>query len=179
MKRTLAILFNLAIAITALAGSPKLASEKIFDDIDVYDPSLSLTIIEKKNKTVKSVTFKNNPELLKKIKKALTSDKEKAESKTFSSVNGEISEYIDITTDDERIKIGMTQSRSNETYFFITINPKTQQNSNNNSTRSSSRKTKTSKKTSKTNTSKKTNRSIQVMTDNDDDSNETIIYVYS
>lgn len=179
MKRTLAILFNLAIAITALAGSPKLASEKIFDDIDVYDPSLSLTIIEKKNKTVKSVTFKNNPELLKKIKKALTSDKEKAESKTFSSVNGEISEYIDITTDDERIKIGMTQSRSNETYFFITINPKTQQNSNNNSTRSSSRKTKTSKKTSKTNTSKKTNRSIQVMTDNDDDLNETIIYVYS
>lgn len=129
MKKIMILFAFIAISITVMAESPKLASVKIFDEIDYYDPSLTVMIVEKKDKTVKSVSFKNNADLQKKILKAVTTDRQKADSKSFSSSNGETSEYLDIVTDNEKIKIGFTQTKSKEVYFFVNILSKTQQTS--------------------------------------------------
>lgn len=139
----------------AIAASPKLASEKIFEDIDLYDPSLSITMMEQKNQTVRTLSFKNKPDLFKKIKKALDTDKEKATSKSFVSDNGEISESVVIIDDEDEIKIGLNNSRSKEVYFFVQIIHK----NNPTSVRSSSKATKTSTNQSKKSSkSKKTSR---------------------
>ncbi|MDE7418858.1 MAG: hypothetical protein K2N35_01460 [Muribaculaceae bacterium] len=119
MKRHLLLAILSIINIVAIASSPKLASEKIFEDINLYDPSLSITIMERPDQTVKTLSFKNKPDLQKKIKKALDSDKEKAVSKSLVSDNGEISESIVIINEDEEIKIGLSNSRSKEVYFFM------------------------------------------------------------
>lgn len=124
----------------AIASSPKLASEKIFEEIDLYDPSLSVTIMERPDQTVKTLSFKNKQDLHKKIKKALDSDKEKAVSKSLVSDNGEISESIVIINEDEEIKIGLSNSRSKEVYFFM---QKIRKN-NSKAVRSTSKSTKTS-----------------------------------
>ena len=119
MKRYFFLAILSIINIVAVASSPKLASEKIFEEINLYDPSLSITIMEHPDQTVKTLGFKNKPDLHKKIKKALDSDKEKAISKSLVSENGEISESIVIINEDVEIKIGLSNSRSKEVYFFI------------------------------------------------------------
>lgn len=119
MKKYILFAILSIINIVAIASSPKLASEKIFEEIDLYDPSLSITIMERPDQTVKTLSFKNKPNLQKKIKKALDSDKEKAVSKSLVSDNGEISESIVIIKEDEEIKIGLSNSRSKEVYFFM------------------------------------------------------------
>lgn len=149
MKRYTLLAILSIINIVAIASSPKLASEKIFDEIDLYDPSLSITILERPDQTVKTLSFKNKQDLHKKIKKALDSDKENAVSKSLVSDNGEISESIIIINDDEEIKIGLSNSRSKEVYFFM---QKIYKN-NSKAVRSTSKPTKT-KKASKS--SKKT-----------------------
>lgn len=147
MKRYLFIAMLSIINLVAIASSPKLASEKIFEDIDVYDPSLYITILEQPNQSVKTLSFKNKPDLYKKIKKALDSDKEKAVSKSLVSENGEISESIIISNEDEEIKIGLSNSRSKEVYFFM----KKARKNNSKAVRSNSTPTKAkSSKTSKT-----------------------------
>lgn len=155
MKKIISVLLLVVLSLSAAADSPKLASEKIFDDIDFYDTSLTIMIVEKKDKTVKSVSFKNNPELLKKIKKAVSSDRSAADSKTLSSCNGEISEYLDIITDEATVKIGFNQSKSRDTYFFVKTTPSKnyQRNASGNNVRktgSPSKKTKQTKKTRQT-----------------------------
>lgn len=140
MKRYILIAILSIINIMAIASSPKLASEKIFEEIDLYDPSLSVTIMERPDQTVKTLSFKNKQDLHKKIKKALDSDKEKAVSKSLVSDNGEISESIVIINEDEEIKIGLSNSRSKEVYFFM---QKIRKN-NSKAVRSTSKSTKTS-----------------------------------
>lgn len=145
MKKYILLAILSIINIVAIASSPKLASEKIFEEIDLYDPSLSITIMERPDQTVKTLSFKNKQDLHKKIKKALDSDKEKAVSKSLVSDNGEISESIVIINEDEEIKIGLSNSRSKEVYFFMQKIFK----GNSKGVRSTSKSTKT-KKTSKT-----------------------------
>lgn len=152
MKRYLFLAFLMTLTLTSMASSPKLASAKIFDDLDLYDPSLSITIVERKDQTVRSVMFKNKPDLLKKIQKALASDKEKADKKSLMTNDGEISESVVINDENAEIKIGLTTSKSKEVYFFIKIRPK---NNHKNSKRTSSN-TRTKKTTRKTNKSAKT-----------------------
>ncbi len=154
MKRYVFLTIMTLCYIMTFAGSPKLASEKIFEDIDLYDPSLSITMMEQKNQTVRTLSFKNKPELFKKIKKALDSDKEHATSKSLVSDNGEISESIVIINDEDEIKIGLNNSRSKEVYFFMQIIHKYPSNV----VRSSSKATKTST-TKKTTKSKRTSKS--------------------
>lgn len=125
MKRYFLLAFVAFVNFMAVAESPRLETEKFFDDLDLYDPSISITIVEKKNNIVKSLSFKNKPDLLKKIQKALSADKELASTKSLSSYNGEISESIVIHNEDEEIKIGLMNSKSKEVYFFIKIVPKT------------------------------------------------------
>ena len=151
MQKLISALLFAVITLSAAAASPKLASEKIFDDIDFYDTSLTVMIVEKKDKTIKSVSFKNNPDLLKKIKKAITTDRSAADSKTLSSSNGEISEYLDIVTDEATVKIGFNQSKSKDIYFFVKTTPykDSSRNASGNhgrKTNSQSKKTKQSKK---------------------------------
>ena len=142
------------INLVALASSPKLACEKIFEDLDLYDPSLSITIVERKDQTVRSVMFKNKPDLLKKIQKALTSDKEKADKKSLMTDNGEISESLVINNEDAEVKIGLTTSKSKEVYFFIKIRPKNNnrnaKKTSQNERRTKSKKTQRSKKSTQT-----------------------------
>ena len=144
----------MTLSLASMAASPKLASAKIFDDLDLYDPSLSITIVERKDQTVRSVMFKNNPELLKKIQKALTADKEKADKKSLMTDNGEISESVVINNEEAEIKIGLTTSKSNEVYFFLKIRPKHNRNGSKR-TSSNTRNTK-SKSSSKSKKSAKT-----------------------
>lgn len=145
----------MTLTLTSMASSPKLASAKIFDDLDLYDPSLSITIVERKDQTVRSVMFKNKPDLLKKIQKALASDKEKAEKKSLMTSDGEISESVVINDEEAEIKIGLTTSKSKEVYFFIKIRPK----KNYNHSKRTSNNTRTKKSTRRTNKSAKTERS--------------------
>ncbi|MDE6560689.1 MAG: hypothetical protein K2K75_04865 [Muribaculaceae bacterium] len=119
MKRYLLLSFIAVINLVGFAASPKLASEKIFEDLDLYDPSLSITIMERPNQTVHTLSFKNKPDLQKKIKKALESDKEKAIKKSLVTDNGEISESFVIINDEGEFKIGYTNSKSKEVYFFV------------------------------------------------------------
>lgn len=161
-------LFNL----TALAVSPKLETEKFFDDIDLYDSSLSITIVEKKDKLVKSLMFKNKPELLKKIQKAMMADKELASSKSLSTYNGEISESIVINNEDEEIKIGLMNSKSQEIYFFIKIVP-------NKASSKESRRSRSSKATKSTKTKRgsKVTRNKTSNKDSDTDSGSTAVFI--
>ena len=149
----------MTVTLTSMAA--KLASEKIFDDLDLYDPSLSITIVERKDQTVRSVMFKNKPELLKKIQKALATDKEKAEKKSLMTDNGEISESVVINNDDAEIKIGLTTSKSKEVYFFLKIRPK--QNRNNTKRTSSNTRSSRSKSSSRSKKSDKTQRTETVI----------------
>lgn len=157
MKRYLLLTISLVINILAIASSPKLASEKFFDDLDVYDSTLSITIVERKDQTVRSVSFKNKPDLLKKIQKALASDKEKASRKSFVTDDGEISESVVINNEDEDVKIGLITSKSKEVYFFI----KVRHHNNRRGSKKTSRNTQTSKskKSTKTEKSSKTEKS--------------------
>lgn len=182
MKRYLFLTILTICNLVALAGSPKLASEKIFEDIDLYDPSLSITMMEQKNQTVRTLSFKNKPDLFKKIKKALDTDKEQATSKSFVSDNGEISESIVIINDEDEIKIGLNNSRSKEVYFFMQIihkNPSNVVRSSSKSTRTSTTKKSTkSKKTTKTNIKTKKNQAskrLQPLLEENLLSNDTII----
>ncbi len=109
MKRYIYLIVLTFFNIIALAGTPKLASEKIFEDIDLYDPSLSITMMEQKNQTVRTLSFKNKPDLFKKIHKALDADKAQATSKSFVSDNGEISESIVIINDEDEIKMRLSR----------------------------------------------------------------------
>ena len=97
--------------------------------------------MERPDQTVKTLSFKNKPDLHKKIKKAMDSDKEKAVSKSLVSDNGEISESIIIINEDEEIKIGLSNSRSKEVYFFM----QKIHNGNSKAARSSYKTTKSSK----------------------------------
>lgn len=124
MKRYILLSILMTLSLMASASMPKLASEEIFEELDLYDASLSVTIMERSDQIVRSVTFRNKPELLKKIQKALTSDKEKAVSKSLVSDNGEICESVVIINDDAEINIGLTNSKSKEVYFFMRIVPK-------------------------------------------------------
>ncbi len=182
MKRyiflTVLTLFN----IIALAGTPKLASEKIFESIDLYDPSLSITMMEQKNQTARTLSFKNKPELFNKIKKALDADKEKATSKSFVSDNGEVSESIVIINDEDEIKIGLNNSRSKEVYFFMQIihkNPSNVVRSNTKTTKTTpTKKTTKSKKTTKVNVKDKKSKSskrLQPLLEENYLTNDTII----
>ena len=155
MKRYFFLALLSIINIVAAASSPKLASEKIFEDINLYYPSLSITIMERPEQTVKTLSFKNKADLQKKIKKALDSDKEKAVSKSLVSDNGEISESIVIINEDEEVKIGLSNSRSKEVYFFLQKTRK----GNSKSVRSSS---KTTTKATKAKKSKK--RTVNIKT---------------
>lgn len=155
MKRYLFLAILMTLTLTSLAASPKLASAKIFDDLDLYDPSLSITIVERKDQTVRSVMFKNKPDLLKKIQKALASDKEKADKKSLMTNDGEISESLVINDEEAEIKIGLTTSKSKEVYFFIKIRPK----NNYNHSKRTSNNTRTKKSTRTKNKSSKTERS--------------------
>lgn len=182
MKKYLFLTILTICNLVALAGSPKLASEKIFEDIDLYDPSLSITMMEQKNQTVRTLSFKNKPDLFKKIKKALDTDKEQATSKSFVSDNGEISESIVIINDEDEIKIGLNNSRSKEVYFFMQIihkNPSNVVRSSSKSTRTSTTKKSTkSKKTTKTNIKTKKNQAskrLQPLLEENLLSNDTII----
>lgn len=182
MKRYLFLTILTICNLVALAGSPKLASEKIFEDIDLYDPSLSITMMEQKNQTVRTLSFKNKPDLFKKIKKALDTDKEQATSKSFVSDNGEISESIVIINNEDEIKIGLNNSRSKEVYFFMQIihkNPSNVVRSSSKSTRTSTTKKSTkSKKTTKTNIKTKKNQAskrLQPLLEENLLSNDTII----
>ena len=161
MKRHLLLAILSIINIVAIASSPKLASEKIFEDINLYDPSLSITIMERPDQTVKTLSFKNKPDLQKKIKKALDSDKEKAVSKSLVSDNGEISESIVIINEDEEIKIGLSNSRSKEVYFFMQKicrnNSKASRNASNPT--KATKATKTKKKTVNLKTKQKSKKS--------------------
>lgn len=161
MKRHLLLAILSIINIVAIASSPKLASEKIFEDINLYDPSLSITIMERPDQTVKTLCFKNKPDLQKKIKKALDSDKEKAVSKSLVSDNGEISESIVIINEDEEIKIGLSNSRSKEVYFFMQKicrnNSKASRNASNPT--KATKATKTKKKTVNLKTKQKSKKS--------------------
>lgn len=143
MKKYLLLAILSIINIVAIASSPKLASEKIFEEIDLYDPSFSITIMERPGQTIRTLSFKNKQDLYKKIKKALDADKEKAMSKSLVSENGEISESIVIINEDEEIKIGLTNSRSKEVYFFM----QKIRNGNSKSATSTSKTTKTKKTT--------------------------------
>ncbi len=158
MKRYILLAILSIINIMAIASSPKLASEKIFEDIDLYDPSLSVTIMERPDQSLRTLSFRNKPDLKKKIKKALDSDKEKAVSKSLVSENGEISESIVIINEDEEIKIGLTNSKNNEVYFFV----KSLHKNNSNNVKRSSKSTKTSKaskkRTAHLNSRKKSNK---------------------
>ncbi len=150
--------------IMTFAGSPKLASEKIFEDIDLYDPSLSITMMKQKNQTVRTLSFKNKPELFKKIKKALDTDKEHATSKSFVSDNGEISESIVIINDEDEIKIGLNNSRSKEVYFFMQVihkNPSNVVRSSSKASKTSTKKSTKSKRTSKAEKKGKKNKSTK------------------
>lgn len=182
MKKYLFLTILTICNLVALAGSPKLASEKIFEDIDLYDPSLSITMMEQKNQTVRTLSFKNKPDLFKKIKKALDTDKEQATSKSFVSDNGEISESIVIINNEDEIKIGLNNSRSKEVYFFMQIihkNPSNVVRSSSKSTRTSTTKKSTkSKKTTKTNIKTKKNQAskrLQPLLEENLLSNDTII----
>lgn len=145
MKKCLLFLIVMVMDFVAMAAPPKLASEKIFENLDLYDTSLSVTIVERKDQIARSLSFKNKPELLEKIKKALTVDKSLAVSKSLVSNNGEISESIVIVNDDEEIKIGLTCSRSKEVYFFM----KSDFKNNNYSNQGTSRKTKKTQKSTR------------------------------
>lgn len=151
MKRYLILAILTVINLVAIASSPKLASEKIFEDLDLYDPSLSITIMERPDQTVRTLSFKNKADLQKKIKKALESDKEKAISKSLVTDNGEISESIVIINEDEEIKIGYTNSKSKEVYFFMKKIYKNNSRAIKNST-----KTKSTTKTKRTSKAKRT-----------------------
>lgn len=129
----------------AMAAPPKLASEKIFENLDLYDTSLSVTIVERRDQTTRSLSFKNKPELFEKIKKALSVDKSLAVSKSLVSNNGEISESIVIINDDEEIKIGLTCSKSKEVYFFI----RSEYKNNHNTIQTNGKKSTRSKKSSR------------------------------
>lgn len=154
MKKSLILIILSICNLVAIAASPKLSSEKIFEDIDLYDPSLSVTIIERPGQTIRTLSFKNKPDMQKKIQKALDSDKEKAISKSLVSDNGEISESIVIINDEEEINIGFTNSKSKEVYFFVQKKHK----NNVNTVKSSSKSTKTTKTS---NTTKKKTINIQ------------------
>lgn len=155
MKKCMLLALLMVINMVGMASSPKIESEKIFEDLDLYDSSLSITIIERKDQTIRSVTFKNKPDLLKKIQKALTSDKDKAYSKSLVTDNGELSESVVILNEDEEIKIGLTTSKSKEVYFFMKIRPK------NNSSNSSNRRTTKSQRAIKTKKSERTKKSTK------------------
>lgn len=155
MKRFLILAFLTLINLAVFAASPKLASEKVFDDLDVYDPSLSITLYERNNKIVRSVTFKDKPDLLKSIRKALAADKEYADSKSLSTSNGEIYEVIVINNEDEEIRLGLNTSRSKEVYFFMNVERKKNRKSNNKSS-NDSKTSRTRQKTTKTKKTAKT-----------------------
>ncbi len=182
MKRYLFLTLLSFCCFVALAASPKLASEKIFDDIDLYDPSLSVTIMERPDQTVRTLSFKNKPELQKKIKKALDQDKEKATSKSLVSDNGEISESIVIINDENEIKIGLNNSRSKEVYFFMQIIHKNNSHSVKNTSKetrsSTNKKNAKSKRTSKSEKktkSKKSERRVIPLLDEQFLTNDTVI----
>lgn len=139
MKKYLLFLIVMVIDFTAMAAPPKLASEKIFDNLDLYDTSLYVTIVERKDQTTRTLSFKNKPDLLEKIKKALAVDKSLAATKSLVSQNGDISESIVILNDDEEIKIGMTCSKSKEVYFFMQSNYKNNHNTNHSSSKRSTK----------------------------------------
>ncbi len=141
MKKYMLLVFLVAIHIVAIASSPKLQSEKIFEELDLYDSSLSITMVERNDQIIHSVTFKNNPDLLKKIQKAIAADKPQAVSKSLVTEKGEISESIVILNDKEEIKIGLNNSKSKEVYFFVKIVPRNQQGN----VRKSSTKSRTTK----------------------------------
>lgn len=132
MKKWILIAIFTFTNLMAMASSPKLACEIIFDELDLYDPSLFISIMERKDQTSRSLTFKNKPELLKKIQKAIKIDKEKAVTKSLISDEGEISETIVIINDDEEIKIGLHNDKSKEVYFFMQCTPKKNQNASSN-----------------------------------------------
>ena len=177
MKRYLLLTFTALLNLLAIAASPKLASEKIFDDIDLYDPSLSITIMERPDQTVRTLSFKNKPDLQKKIKKALESDKEKAISKSLVTDNGEVSESIVIINENEEIKIGYTNSKSKEVYFFMKKLYKN--NSRNVKNSSKSKRTTKAKKTASLNKRKKTHKKLRTLKSEQLIDNTTLLIIES
>ncbi|MDE7347819.1 MAG: hypothetical protein K2N48_13900 [Muribaculaceae bacterium] len=170
MKKYILASIMMVINLLVIASTPQLASVKFFDDLDLYDPSLSITIVERKDKIVRSVTFKNKPDLLKKIQKALAIDKEKAVSKSLVTDNGEISESVVIVDDNEEIKIGLTNSKSQEIYFFVKI-VTTNNHKETNTSSQQKRATKYQKK-NKSKQSTRSKKSARQAYDNSSDRNE-------
>lgn len=183
MKRYLILAILTVINLVAIASSPKLASEKIFEDLDLYDPSLSITIMERPDQTVRTLSFKNKADLQKKIKKALESDKEKAISKSLVTDNGEISESIIIINEDEEIKIGYTNSKSKEVYFFMKKiyknNSRAIKNSNKAKSTTKTKRTTKAKRTANLKKRNKTPKSVRTLKSEQFIDNNTLLIVES
>ncbi|MDE5871578.1 MAG: hypothetical protein K2H22_06540, partial [Muribaculaceae bacterium] len=126
------------------------------------------TMVERSDQITRSVTFKNKPDLLKKIKKAIASDKEYAVSKSLVTDNGEISESIVISNEEEEIKIGLNNSKSKEVYFFVRIVPR---NNRSNSRKSSNitTKTKHARRAKRTTRAKRTSKARKALQKNSDE----------
>lgn len=183
MKRYLILAILTVINLVAIASSPKLASEKIFEDLDLYDPSLSITIMERPDQTVRTLSFKNKADLQKKIKKALESDKEKAISKSLVTDNGEISESIIIINEDEEIKIGYTNSKSKEVYFFMKKiyknNSRAIKNSNKTKSTTKTKRTTKAKRTANLKKRNKTPKSVRTLKSEQFIDNNTLLIIES
>lgn len=183
MKRYLILAILTVINLVAIASSPKLASEKIFEDLDLYDPSLSIIIMERPDQTVRTLSFKNKADLQKKIKKALESDKEKAISKSLVTDNGEISESIIIINEDEEIKIGYTNSKSKEVYFFMKKiyknNSRAIKNSNKAKSTTKTKRTTKAKRTANLKKRNKTPKSVRTLKSEQFIDNNTLLIVES
>lgn len=120
MKRKLTMLAALIISLYAMAEAPNLATEKIFQNVSEHYPKASCMINRSHGKLVRSLSFKDIPELQKKIKDAIEIDKKRADSESQISQNGEILESIKIINNGKNINICHSIDKNGENYFVIT-----------------------------------------------------------
>ena len=118
MKRILILVMVSIICLCAMATPPNLRSEKVFDEVRKGNSKISCMITKRNGRYVRTLTFTNLPNVLKKIQNAFEVDKEKAVGYSHMYDEGDLMESIEIVNNGHTIQIGF-QCEDKDVYFFI------------------------------------------------------------
>lgn len=121
MKKFVLILISVFVGLAAVAKSPDLAVEKLFDGSYNSDKSVSIHISKSKDKYFRGFTVSNNPKLVRKVTALFKKDTERAEkSHDIIQDGGVCYSSMEIVNNGLVIQIGISYSPENSCYLFIT-----------------------------------------------------------
>lgn len=120
MKRYIIILFSLICGLVAMAASPNLNVEKLFDGSYNSDKTVSIHISKSKDKYFRGFTVTNNAKLVKKVTTLFKKDTEKAEKSQDIIDKGRMSySSMTVINNNREINIGISYQPDNSCYLFI------------------------------------------------------------